>query len=117
MALLTAPANSPDGLGRLAYKAGLQAGGCKAGRGTMVAVDPLLLLLFLLKAVLGYSVAAAAIAGYAQIVPGTGERQNGIGGGVCPFKSVFLVLFPFSFPILLPQPAKVVGAVRAQELQ
>lgn len=63
------------------------------GEGAMAMVDPFLLLLFLPKAVPCESHLACA-----QIVPGTRGRKERGGGGACPFKSVFSVLFPSFFP-------------------
>jgi hypothetical protein len=62
----------------------------------MVAVDPFLLLLFVPKAVPGWR-AAWLVHRLYQEQGEEGMEQQG-GGGACPFKSVFWVLFPFLFP-------------------
>lgn len=105
MAMLTAISNSPGAPGIPACKGKTSGrwvsehGGC-----TMVTIDPLLLLLFLPKTILGLELFCcsssnnkAATTECAQIVPGTGGGQNGVGRG-SPFKSVFSVLFPSLFP-------------------
>lgn len=77
----------------------------------MVAADPLLLLLFLLKAVLGLELFCGCSnnSRVHRLYQEQGKGRMESEAGSVPLNLFSQFYFPSLFPILLPQPAKVVG--------